>query len=177
MALIAVIAMVTSCGSASSDDKFYSDSIAYNDSIVDLQTRIGQGILDLSETFETADPAKMNAEYDQLKITISAVRAEAKSIKGFEESSELIDAARGLFDFYDDICTNEYREIIDMLSKAAEDITEEDLTRMDELANGISDREIRLDDAFEKAQNNFAQAHDFKLQGNDLQEQINELGE
>ncbi|MCB9230488.1 MAG: hypothetical protein H6581_02420 [Bacteroidia bacterium] len=169
---------ISACGGTSAaSDPFYSDAIVYNDSIVTLQTRIGQAILDLSASFEGAEPAVMNREYDKLAGVIKEVREDAKSIQGFDGNSDLINAARDLFAFYDDICKNEYREIIDLLSKEPDTITEDDLTRMDELANGISGREIELDNAFEIAQNAFAAKYNFDLTKNELQDQIDEIGE
>jgi len=148
-------------------------AVGYNDRIIALQTRIVQGMIDFSKSFDTADKAMMDKKHAQLVSTIEGVIKEAKTIEPFDDSTEFRDAAVEMFHFYDSIAKKEYLEIVNILKKEVPEDT--DLARINEIVESISRREEQLDAKFQGIQRAFAQKHNIKLMDNRLQKQIDNL--
>ena len=91
----------------------------------------------------------------------------------FNGSSQLRDTAIKLFEFYQDISENEYDEILDIFSQ--DEITEADVERIEDLAEGITEREKALDYEFSAVQKAFAQEYGILLRDNKLQRQIDRM--
>jgi hypothetical protein len=168
VAVIVVLGVVGYFMSRSSDK-----AIEYNDRIIALQTKIVQGMIDFSKSFENADGAQMEKKHAELVATIEGVTKEAMTIGSFEDSTEFRDAAIEMFGFYDSIAKKEYLEIVNILNK--ETPGEEDLARINEIVNSISSREEALDKKFQGIQQAFASKHNIKLVDNKLQRQIDNL--
>lgn len=148
-------------------------AVTYNDRIIGLQTRIVQSMIDFSKSFDTADKSLMDKKHAQLVSTIEGVIKEAQAIEGFDGSTEFRDAAVEMFKFYDAIAKKEYLEIVNILKKDTP--AQEDLTRINEIVNSISQREEQLDRKFQGIQRAFASKHNIKLTDNRMQKQIDNL--
>lgn len=168
IAVIVVLGVVGYFFSRSSDQ-----AVNYNDRIIALQTRIVQGMIDFSKSFETTDKTKMDKKHTELVATIGGVIKEAQAIGPFDDSTQFRDAAVEMFNFYDSIAKKEYLEIVNILKKETPE--DADLARIDEIVNSISQREEELDRKFQGIQQAFARENNIKLTDNRLQKQIDNL--
>lgn len=62
-----------------------------------------------------------------------------------------------------DVATNEYAEILKIWFKPADDLTEEDFSKWEELVDIIDDKEVKSNDVFLEKQNDFAKQYKFSL--------------
>jgi hypothetical protein len=150
-----------------------SQAIDYNDKIVGLQSKIGRSMLAFSRTFSSNNMTLMEKKYTELLDSIDFAISRAEAMEPFNGSSEFRDTAIRLFEFYQDISENEYDEILDIFSQ--DEITQDDAERIEDLAEGISEREKGLDYEFATVQKAFAQKHGIRLRDNKLQRQIDRI--
>jgi hypothetical protein len=150
-----------------------SQAIDYNDKIVRLQSKIGKSMIAFSRTFSSNNMTLMETKYTELLDSIDFALSSAEAMGPFNGTSELRDTAIKLFEFYQDISENEYDEILDIFSQ--NEITESDVERIEELAEGISEREKALDYEFAAVQKAFAQEYGILLRDNKLQRQIDKM--
>jgi len=153
--------------------KTFKTAIAYNDYIVEQQTSIGLKILD----FNNVVSATVN--YDTLMISLKeidkAIDVSLKNLKNtvaFEKETELKTAALNLFQFYKRIMSNEYKEMVKIISKG--EYSEKDDARMAELLEKVVKDENAFDATFLGAQKKFAEKYGFTLEKSDLQEKTEE---
>lgn len=173
---VAVVSLVMFLSFQSCSNKSSLTPVQYNDSIVGIQGKIIKAILDLSATFETRNPAEMDAKYNTLKKVIDEAIGNVTKMEEFDGSTELRDAAKELFEFYKSVVGKEYAEMITILKKKDTDVTEADVKRIDEISADISKREKVLDEKFAAAQEKFAKDHNIQIKENDLQKDINKMG-
>lgn len=149
----------------------------YNDAIVDEQSKIARLMIDMAQS--SAEVAKADS------IRQKAIAQAEESLKALEKlgdykgEKDLLDAATNLFKFYRDICSNEFKEMYELLRKISEPGADSGaiMTRMEELNTSISNREKPLDEAFAAAQKAFAEKYKIQIKENELQEEINKLSE
>jgi hypothetical protein len=150
-----------------------SQAIDYNDKIVRLQSSIGKRMIAFSRTFSSKNMTLMEKKHSELLDSIDFALSRAEAMGPFNGSSELRDTAIKLFEFYQDISENEYDEMLDIFSQ--DEITESDVERIEELAEGIGEREEALDYEFAAVQKAFAKEHGILLRDNKLQRQIDTM--
>ena len=150
-----------------------SQAIDYNDKIVRLQSKIGKNMIAFSRTFSSNNMTLMENKYTELLDSIDFALSRAEAMEPFNGSSQLRDTAIKLFEFYQDISENEYDEILDIFSQ--DEITEADVERIEDLAEGITEREKALDYEFSAVQKAFAQEYGILLRDNKLQRQIDRM--
>jgi hypothetical protein len=149
-----------------------ASAIKYNDGIVGYQNKIIEKMLDLSNTFEKGTQVQMDAKLKALQAQIVESLAGVSKMEAFKGNTRLRDAAIALFKFYQSIAENEYREIIDILSKDPASISDSDKNRLVEIQNDITTRELGFDNEFQAAQKEFSRIHNFKMEENKYQKQI-----
>jgi hypothetical protein len=150
-----------------------NNAVAYNEKIIGLQSKILKVMIDLSNTFESRDGAKMEQKRTQLLKTIQGALKQAEKIKPYKGDSTFRDAGIELFKFYEDITKKEYLQIINILKK--EEITPEDEQELQKVTEVIAKREEAYDRSFQGAQRAFASKHGLILMDNKLQKQIDEM--
>ena len=150
-----------------------SQAIDYNDKIVGLQSKIGKSMIEFSRTFASNNITLMEKRYAELLASIDSAISRAEAMESFNGSGAFRDTAIKLFEFYQDISENEYDEILDIFNQ--DEITQADAERIEELAEGISEREEELDYEFATVQKAFAQKHGILLRDNKLQRQIDRI--
>ena len=96
-------------------------------------------------------------------------------MKPFEKNSELLNAAKALFQFYIDVTNNEYAKVLALLNESSKYSQEELVERINIYVASISQKEKEFDTAFSIAQNNFAKKYGFTLTENKLQEEIDSV--
>lgn len=139
--------------------------VEYNDGIVAEQTKIVGFIADFSTSLQAQDRNK--TEKARLKVieeSKKSVKA-LKAMKDYEGNTALRDACIKLIEFYGDVCSNEYKEIVELQAKGI-DITEEDLERATEIDTKVIAQEESLMNDFKAVQKVFADKHNFILMPN-----------
>ncbi len=155
---------------AQSDDK----AIAYNDYIVELQTKIGESILAFNDAVstDTITSAGIQPYYDAMINDTKNAITKINAVLPYEGNSDLKNAAADLFQFYLTIFQNEYKEMIGIIFGDA--IGDPQLQRMNEILADISAKEAVLDGNFQAAQVAFATKYNFEIIENELQEKIDD---
>lgn len=142
----------------------FADAIEYNDYIVNQQDLIGIKIKvfvdETSSEYSTKEMEIKAAEDGEQQAAASA--ALVRKMPAFNGDTVLRDAAADLFEFYERILGNEYIDLVNLMWDEALS-TEEYNAQYQKLLNSITERELIYDNAFSKAQENFAKKNDFEL--------------
>ena len=139
--LVFAMAMFISCGNS-------DDAIKYNDSLVDLQTRVFEKESLLIDAMNKNTIDKIDPLYKDLLTQIDKASDTIEKIGKFDGKTEMKDAAKKVLATYRTVATNEYPEIIriakmpDSLYSPAEENKSIDLRK-------------KIDDELDKAVNDF----------------------
>ena len=148
-------------------------ALAYNDAIINEQSKIITLSLDLVETMDT-DISKCKdirlAIIKQCDKSLAAIN----KLEGFEGSDRLKNAAIKLFSFYKEIYSDEYKKMFEILDKG-ENITEEDLAYIQQMEVDVTEKEEKLDKEFADAQQELATKFNFQMEENENQEKIDAI--
>lgn len=154
-----------------------TDPVVYNDKIVDYQNDIITAMLELSGsvgsdgyTLEMCEEIRLKT----LKIANQSI-AGVNKMQAFNGNDDLRKAALQLFQFYERIISNDYKDVMEIVYK--EDVSDEDIARLEELSVKVTEDETALDLVFEEAQIAFAEKNGFDLKENELQEDIDDLND
>ncbi len=141
----------------------YSDAVVYNDFIVEEQAKIGEAIMEFTNSFSDEDlsEARVRQTYQELLDIIAATVTKIEELKGFGGSTKLRDASLQLFLFYDRIVKNQYKELLELMLKPAFEAADEDRYR--ELVDSITSEEAGYDEKFAEAQGEFAEKYNIQL--------------
>lgn len=145
----------------------------YNDVIIGEQNKISKIMLDMANHFGTDINKSDLLREDLVKQCQKSVTV-LRELPAYEGDTKFRDAGIALYTFYGQISAMEYKEMIDILKKT--DIQASDIERLTTLEKQITQREIPLDDEFQKAQAAFAKKYGFKLIENEYQDDIDKLG-
>ncbi len=135
------------------------DAVKYNDKIVNLQEKVVKAMMAI---FETEDDAEIARRHAHAIATVEDAVKTLKAMKPYKDNTQLRDTAVKVFEFYESICQNEYREMIEIKKKGGEP-SPEDQARMEQLLTGIEDRESALDAEMSAVQREFASKHGCEL--------------
>ncbi len=155
--LLLLMMVLASCNQTASTEK----AVAYNDAIVDLQTRVVDHFdrfVDAVEDYDSLDAIA------QLNIALDTARAAAKSLEamdGFRGDTKLRDAALALINLYATGLDKDFRGIMPVL--VSHFATLEQLEAADEVRNKFSEEEDHLFALVEKAQEEFSKAYRFEV--------------
>lgn len=180
LAFISLI-FIYSCGSSNVESKAVStiENIspeAYLEQIVSIQTSVGESIINLNEVSDSGNKDEILKTYNELVTTVTDANSEIKKLECYDKNDcELRDAAQNLFNFYEEMIKIEYKEIVDFMLKDSDQITNEDVAKLQEIATNLSQKEVKLDTDFNSAQKSFASKHNFTLTKNKLQDEIDNL--
>jgi hypothetical protein len=147
------------------------DPITYNDGIVGLQVKTMERMI----AFQSMTAEEMQAELAPMAAELDESIATLEKLVAIPGGEDLRLSALDLFKFYKGMVTEELTELVAILLKGEENITEEDMTRIDELANAMGEKEVPFDEAFQTAQQAFAKANNMMLQENELQKEIDNM--
>ena len=101
--------------------------------------------------------------YDEYVEYLEETLAKYEGMDAFDENDTFRKAMIDLLTTFLDVATGEYRDLIDIWSKDAEDLTEQDFEDWDSLIEDIDEKEIEANDAFLDAQKDFAAEYNFTL--------------
>jgi hypothetical protein len=146
-----------------------TEPVKYNDYIVEQQDLIGGKLLELVQILNknesTQDDATASLEI--VKATIVQALSNLSALVPLKDSGVKQDAA-DLFLFYQRTALTKYPPIIGQLYSGSPDFDE-----IDKLLSEITAEEKGYDEAFQQAQQKFADANNFTLEENELQKDIN----
>lgn len=168
-AFVAGISLLFSCQS-----KETIKPEAYNDSIVSQQTHIARLMIDMANA--SNDIAKAQELRQKAAEQAEASLKALDRLGPYKDDKNLLEAARNLFTFYRDICNNEFKELYELAARAEEGDVEV-MERMMAINQQIADKEAPLDEAFAKAQKEFAEKYGIKITENALQKEIDALSQ
>ncbi len=149
-----------------------TSAIEFNDIIVGEQNKIGQRLIDFNAAVEAGTSTDL-----PLKLTLEQAKASTAVVEklSWQDGAALKKSAIELFKFYQSIVANEYVEMVKIIEKP--DLSEADVTHLNELVASISEREAKLDADFAAQQEAFAKLNGFTLTENELQDELDGLGE
>lgn len=147
--------------------------VEYNDKIVGEQNKIIQAVF---EYIDAVSNGKKDAESTRRTLVTQCKRSLeiVQSMEDYEGNVRLRDAAVDLFKFYLKLSEESFKEISEINEKG-EDITLQDLERLEVLESEMDKKEVKLDNALSSAQEEFAKKYNFKLGDNKLQKEVDEL--
>lgn len=148
----------------------FATALEYNNYIIERQAGVINHILDISKTAET----DLNATEHLLNKGVSladSVLADVQGLSDFKGDSALRNTAVAMFAFYRKVFDGDYREMI-AIRKKGEDLTGEDLLRLQQLQQDLQQEESERDKRFHNAQQDFAERNHLRLGNNDLQKKI-----
>ncbi|MGA2298555.1 MAG: hypothetical protein ABSG15_13495 [FCB group bacterium] len=170
---VLILFAIQSCGEMSKPEM---TPVQYNDFIIVNQTKVIQKFIDLSKTFDKHIPKEIDEQFNLLQIQVDSAVASTSTLSNFKGNSEFKDAALKLFQFYQDGLKNDYKQMIEILKKGPEGMNAETMKKMTDLSQSFDTKEKVLNDAFIKAQNNFATQFKIEIKPNQLQKELDKMG-
>jgi len=122
---------------------------------------------------ETCDDAELKKKYNEFGDEAKYALKQIKRLGDFNGNVDFRDNAIKLFEFYVEVYENAYKELIDMIIKG--NISAKEETRINEIVQEVSEKETKLDKAFQDAQQKFATENDMQIIENDIQKEIDNL--
>jgi hypothetical protein len=148
----------------------FSTAVQYNDYIIERQSSIINHILDISKTAES-DLDSTEALLNGGVKLVDSVLLEVKGLSAFNGDSTFRNTAVSMFGFYRHILDVDYREMV-ALRKKGEDITAEEIKRLQEIQQNLQEEETERDKHLHNAQQEFAERNGMRLAQNALQQKI-----
>lgn len=159
--LFAVLILVfASCG-----DGGYIDPVAYNDDLVNEQTKVYNKI-DSLETILNADVIDESAIDGAFEDAIATTDASIKKVEemgAYLGDEDFQKATIDLFTAVKNLLENDYKALYELYKKPIEDWEDADFDLMYDIWDAIDDGLSTKEDAFTDAQNKFADANDITL--------------
>lgn len=149
------------------------DAIKYNDKIINEQSKIIKLTLDMVAMMDKDLEKSKQLREDIVKQCVSSVKV-IEDMEPFDGDGKLRAAGLDLFNFYKKVYSNEYKTMFDILDKG-ENITEEDITVIQDMQTSVTLEESKLDAAFKKAQQDFAKKYGFEIAPSELQDDIDNI--
>jgi hypothetical protein len=152
-----LIFMLTSCGPTQ------QDAIKYNDSIIDITDKLTE----MQDLFinqldgHNVDSLKITHELFVKQTEISSEHL--AKLKIFEDKNDFGKAASDFIATVNSIANNESKEIVELLSKDAEQFTDEDPEKLNNLASMMDEKYEKAFKHFQKVQISFSKKWNFKL--------------
>lgn len=140
------------------------EAIDHNDDIVGTQSEMIQLENDLVYAIsEDGSIDAIDAAYDDYLSFFKKKIKEYDKMDAFDESDTFREAMIDLLDAFEEVAKNEWKAVIDLLSKDPEEITDQDIEDYDVLLEEIDFKENKANQKFLKKQEEFAKEYDFKL--------------
>lgn len=154
----------------------YTDAVVYGKFFVEHQTKLLKLILDMGNVAENSSTEELNAYVDEMIALCEETIGIFKNVEGFNGSTELRDAAIELYGFYSRMMKDQYKQMVDIITKEESEITNEDMAMITEIEKSIGEEEIIYDNLFQTAQQNFSKTNNLILFENEMQKDIDDLG-
>lgn len=168
--LLIAVAVLFSCNGnkARSGDHTFETPIEYNDFIVDQQNVIIHHMIELSHSYDSANPDTIRHAFTRLVNACDSSKALIDNLSPYEGDSSLKIAACHLFDFYSSIFHKEYREMLEIFLKG-ELASDAEVAELNRIVIYVREKEELLNLELTKAQQEFSKKEGFKFEGNMLE--------
>lgn len=151
------------------------EAVEYNDKIISEQNKIIEKTIDFTASLQIRN-ARMIDSFRLILISqIDQSIEEISKMDSFEGYDSLRLAALDLFNFYKRVYENEFKEMVQIITKDSLSITEDDIIRHNILTRKIKNEEISYDNNFQKAQQSFAKKYNLNININQYQEILNQI--
>ncbi len=165
--------LVVSCGPKNKDGEVnFETALDYNNYIIDLQSKTIKSILGFADACQLAEEATMRSSYEKFQKQAKESLTELKKLGSFDGNTDFRDKAVGLFSFYVEVADKDYKKMLDLLLK--DNFVDADQAEIDKIVTKVSDKEVIFDEAFAKAQTDFAAKNNLQITKNALQNQIDD---
>jgi len=137
----------------------------YNDQLMALENPLSEkenAFIEQLSAEKSADKIKIT--YDELVKQSEATMTEIEKIGSFDNSSAYLDAAKEYFSTIKGLVDNEYKAMASLASKAAEEITDEDSKKYDELAASVEEKSKKVLEKIQAEQKTFAGKYKFEIE-------------
>jgi len=155
--LLFAMTLLISCGPTS------NDAIKYNDSLVDLQSKIFEKESALIDAISKNTSDKIDPLYKDLLTQIDKAKDTLEKIGSFDGKTEMKDAVMKVFSTYKGVATNEYPEIIKLAKMPDSLYTQDDDNKKIDLSKKIDDELDKAVNDFLEIQKSFAVKYKFEL--------------
>ena len=148
--------LLFSCGPTS------GDAAEYNDVIITEQNKVANK----GEAFYAAmdvSPEAMQKAFAEFSAQIDTSIVVTSQLGPIKEKTDFLDAAMESLRLYRSLCDNEYKEIIEILSKPDEEISTEETDRYHALVSEVQDKLDPVRRELDAAQLKFAQDWNFMI--------------
>jgi hypothetical protein len=150
----------------------YKNAVQYNDYIVGRQTKLMKNVLAFGKV------ADYNLDSAEVMLTdfvdeTDKMITDIKGMPPYKGDSTLRDAAINSFTFYKRVFGKDYVDLLHIRKRG--ELGESDVTEMQGIVDKISKEEEGYDDAFHRAQRDFAKKHNMKLRENEMQQEFDKI--
>ncbi|MBL0183605.1 MAG: hypothetical protein IPP96_15475 [Chitinophagaceae bacterium] len=146
----------------------FESAVAYNDFIVNEQTKVGMAIKKFNTTFENStDTVEIHAARIAISRQADSAVNRMNKMVPYKGDTSLKKNAISLFGFYSKIAGKEYKQFI-WIFFSKEKTTEQKSKELQDIVNDITEREKIYDSNFLEAQKAFATKYNIKLTENEF---------
>jgi len=141
--LVIFLASALLVSSCTQDKKESTDTMspaAFNNQIVHLQFELYQQLTQFMESVSIYDTLSIQATYNKLSETCTNSMASLDTLPKTADFHGYWQAANKLFAFYNETILKEYSNIVDLLLKPTELITEEQLAHIDSVSQNMTNK-------------------------------------
>jgi hypothetical protein len=141
------------------------DAIKHNDGIIADQKKLLEMENDFINTIVNRDDAAdVKKAYKEYTAYIDETLKKYEEMDEFDDADTFRKAILDLLKEFQDIAKNEYKEMIDIYTMDAKELTEDDFARWEELAEIVGEKEGKANDSFLDKQKEFAKEYDLSLE-------------
>ncbi len=116
----------------------------------------------LTATYDSGTAQEIRLQFDSLVIQSDQSLKHIQNLSDYEGDSTLRNQARKLFEFYNSIFHNEYKEMIGIFLKGPE-ATDEDIAELNRIVQSVRVKEEKLNADLNKTQTGFAKKFGFEF--------------
>lgn len=139
------------------------DAIKYNDSLIDIQSKVILVEDSLINIISLNIPEKLDNAYDALVAQVNSSLVITNKIKAFNGKTYFKDATLDLLNTYKSVVENEYKKIVKISKIPEEKYTQELDDELMRLSRQVDSKLNTLLNAFTSTQLEFAKEWDFEL--------------
>jgi hypothetical protein len=137
----------------------------YNDELISLENPLSEKENSFIEQLSgDKTPDKIKSAYDDLLKQSNETMTDIEKIKGFDNSTTYLDAAKEYFTAIKGLVDNEYKVMAELASKNPEEITDEDSKKYDDLAAAVEEKSKKVLEKVQSEQEAFASKYKFSVE-------------
>lgn len=156
---LAATVILSACSPTPEEARIYNDELIALENVLSEKENVFIDQLTGDKT-----PEQIKAAYDDLVKQTEITMTGVEKIKGFDNTTSYLDAAKEYFTTIKSLVDNEYKEMAALASKNAEEITEEDSKKYDELALAVEEKSKKILEKVQTEQTSFAGKYKFEVE-------------